>query len=285
MTGLGLRQHCRLLILSCPSPSLLFSWVLHKPQPAFEGQSQESLPVTAWVTPHLPHKVFPAVRKYGSTSASKRLEEQQIAKGHADKEMDWDSETFVRFLLYPTPTRRCSVVLLTSQLSASSRELKNLEAGLCYVFATCSTLQCPGPTQSCQFGQERLRIAAMHFSSVMVPQNTGARFSSHSETATVWYGRMCLNSSANNHFSTNSVDMKQAGIKTYRFQELSKGWTSAQGRKQCSCKREDQATIPQQQSKRTELHARKTGHRAPSEASNSDGQGSVWTANSKHMCK
>lgn len=65
--------------------------------------------------------------------------------------MDWYSKTFVLPLLYPTPARHCTFVLIfTSQLSASSRELKTSEPSLCYVFPECPTSWCPGPMQNGQ---------------------------------------------------------------------------------------------------------------------------------------
>ena len=117
---------------------------------------------------------------------------------------------------------------------------------------SCSLLSRTGPLIPwAVLAENSWELQAMHFSSVTVPKNNAAKSSSHSEILTVWYGRMCLNSTANNHFSTNPVDMEQPGSKTYHFQELSEGWTSAQGWKQHSCKQEDWVMIPQQQSKRT----------------------------------
>lgn len=102
---------------ACPVPALLptesflpqpfpvvLPWVLNKPQQGLEGQYQ-SLPITAQVTPHLPHEGFPAGRK--KTRFYQYIQEtwRRNSKGHRDKEMDWYSQTFVVLLLYPTPMR------------------------------------------------------------------------------------------------------------------------------------------------------------------------------------
>lgn len=235
MTVLGLWQHCWLLIPSCPNPSLVFFWVLNKPQQGLEGQSQ-LLPITARVTPHLPDEVFPAVRK--KTWFYQYIQEtwRRNSKGHTDKEMDWYSLTFVVLLLYPTPTRDC--LCASSQLSASSRELKITETGLCYVWRVPTTrmpwsdtdhqepldkpdFPCVLPqfvlshwpfiSMGC-FGWEQLCP-----SSVTVPENNTAGFPNHSGTVTVWFRRMCLNSTANKHCNTKSTDMQQPGSKTHHI--------------------------------------------------------------------
>lgn len=158
--------------------------------------------------------------------------------------MDWYSETFVLPLLYPTPTRHCIFVLLrTSQLSAFSGELKTSEPGLCYVCLKCPAPWCPGPVQNCQvvpyepdfsdmlpwlmlttlpplllismgcFGWEQLRIAGhAFFQCNCAPEQCRKIFKSLWNSD--WYGRMCLNSTANNHLGTSSVDVKQPGSKT-----------------------------------------------------------------------
>lgn len=169
--------------------------------------------------------------------------------------MGWYPETFVLPLLYPTPTRHCIFVLpLTSQLPAASKELKTSEPGLSYVsveyptlwwcpsaelpmgtgwarFLTCVALTCAhySPILASSFSCSGWESQTMHFSIVTVPKDNAARFSSHSEIVTVWYGKMHLKSTASNYFSTNSLDMKQPGSKTQYFQELREGWTSAQG--------------------------------------------------------
>lgn len=158
--------------------------------------------------------------------------------------MDWYSKTFVLPLLYPTPARHCNFVLiLTSQLSASSRELKTSEPSLCYVFAECPTSWCLGPMQNGQVVPYK-----PDFSDVL-PQ---------------------LVLTTLPHWPPIAVDNLAAKLKASKTylraeRQLRDGSSTAVGR-------------------RTVLHARKTGYEAPSETSKSNGQGSVWTANSKHTC-
>lgn len=142
-------------------------------------------------------------RKHGSTNTSKRPEEK-IAKVTPDKEMDWYSQTSVLPLLYPTPTRDC--LCASPQLSASSRELKLAEPGLCYVCRVpnprmpWSSTETPSGTGQARFSTCVAPICALplapYFHGLFwlgtalslqcnCPKNNAARFPNHSGIVTV----------------------------------------------------------------------------------------------------
>lgn len=192
-----------------PFPVVLLR-VLGKPQQAFEGQSHSRCQ-SQLESHHICHtKFFQQWENMVRPAHPRRVMQT--------KETDRDSKTFLLPLLYPIPKRhRIFVLLLTYQLSASSREWRASEPGLCYAFVTCPTPWRPGPVQNWhrtgQISQMRchelrsllyptdslfpwtvlaengLESQAMHFSRVTVPHNNAARFSSHSEIATDWLMR------------------------------------------------------------------------------------------------